>query len=63
MRRALHRDGWYQDEQEGSHLALLHPEKPGRVTLPMHRGDLKLGTIRSILKQAGLSAEDLRRLL
>jgi len=63
MRRALHCDGWYEDEQEGSHLGFLHPVKHGHVTLPMHRGDLKVATIEGIPRQAGLSADELRRLL
>jgi len=63
MLRALHRDGWYDHAQEGSHLALKHPVKTGRVTLPMHRRDLNTRTVSSILKQAGLTADELRRLL
>ncbi|WP_333646039.1 type II toxin-antitoxin system HicA family toxin [Lacrimispora sp.] len=31
-----------------------HPTKPGKVTVPMHSGDLPRGTLNSILKQAGL---------
>ncbi len=62
--RALYRDGWCDDHQVGSHLALLHPTKQGRVTVPMHPGkSLKLGTLSRILDQAGLTPEDLRRLL
>ncbi len=33
---------------------LKHPFKPGKVTVPDHRGDLAPGTLNSILKQAGL---------
>jgi predicted RNA binding protein YcfA (HicA-like mRNA interferase family) len=29
----------------------------------MHRGDLKPGTLNGILKQAGMTADDLRELL
>ena len=34
--KILHKDGWYDVDQEGSHLQLKHPTKPGKVTLPMH---------------------------
>ncbi|MGH2460019.1 MAG: type II toxin-antitoxin system HicA family toxin [Chloroflexota bacterium] len=61
--RALHRDGWYDVRQAGSHLSLQHPAKLNTVTVPRHRGTLHLGTLQSILDQAGLSAEDLRNLL
>jgi hypothetical protein len=33
------------------------------LTLPMHSGDVPPGTLRAILREAGLSEADLRRLL
>lgn len=61
--RALAREGWYEDHQSGSHKILMHPNKRGRVSVPFHRGTMKTGTVQGILDQAGLSADDLRRLL
>lgn len=61
--RALHRDGWYDSSQRGSHLYLRHATKLGKVTVPMHRGDLQPATLGSILKQARLTTDELRRLL
>nr|WP_300846586.1 type II toxin-antitoxin system HicA family toxin [uncultured Acetatifactor sp.] len=52
--RALRKDGWYATNQEGSHISLKHPTKPGKVTVPNHNGDLKPGTLNSIYRQAGL---------
>ena len=52
--KVLRKDGWLEVGQRGSHLSLKHPTKPGKVTLPMHSGDLPQGTLKSILKQAGL---------
>ncbi len=43
--RALRRDGWTLDHQTGSHMILIHPSKPGRVSMPFHRGTMKTGTI------------------
>jgi len=31
--RILHKDGWYEADQEGSHLQLKHTTKPGKVTV------------------------------
>jgi predicted RNA binding protein YcfA (HicA-like mRNA interferase family) len=61
--RARARDGWYESRQTGSHKVLRHPTKSGPVAVPFHRGDLKTGTLNRILEQAGLTADDLRRLL
>ncbi len=47
-------DGGYEVDVKGSHHQFKHPSKPGRVTVPHPRSDLPIGTVRSILKQAGL---------
>lgn len=47
-------DGWYHASTRGSHKQFKHPTKPGKVTIPQHRGDLDIKTAKSILKQAGL---------
>ena len=50
----LHEDGWYEVDQEGSHLQLKHPTKSGKITVKHPKKDLKKTTFNSILKQAGL---------
>lgn len=52
--KMLKKDGWTVVEITGSHYQLKHPSKSGRVTIPFHSGDIKPGTLNSILKQAGL---------
>ncbi len=52
--KLLREDGWIKKNQKGSHLQLIHPEKTGKVTVPIHGGDVPIGTLKSILKQAGL---------
>lgn len=48
-------DGWFFVVQEGSHRQFKHATKKGRVTIPGKPGkDLAIGTLNSILKQAGL---------
>lgn len=51
----LKKEGWYEVNQRGSHLYLKHPVKNGKITVPMHSGDLPKGTLKSILKQADLN--------
>jgi predicted RNA binding protein YcfA (HicA-like mRNA interferase family) len=53
--KILYKDGWFEYEQHGSHIQLKHPVKKGRVTVPVHRGDLKKSTAHSIFKQAGMA--------
>lgn len=50
----LKTDGWVKKVQRGSHLQLVHPTKKGKVTVPIHGGDIPKGTLNAILKQAGL---------
>ena len=54
--KMLHKNGWEEvpNRTKGSHVQLKHPSKPGKVTIPMHSGDIPPGTLNSILKQAGL---------
>jgi predicted RNA binding protein YcfA (HicA-like mRNA interferase family) len=52
--KILRDNGWIKKDQKGSHLQLIHPEKTGKVTVPIHGGDVPIGTLNSILKQAGL---------
>lgn len=62
--RALERAGFEFDRQVGSHVTLLHTETGVRVTVPVHGSrDLKRGTLRSIVRQAGLSLDQFRDLL
>ena len=51
--RRLEGEGWVKVAQKGSHAQFKHPTKPGRVTVPHPRKDMKPGTLRSIEKQAG----------
>ena len=59
--RALERAGFKRKSQKGSHLKMRHAD--GRIAIvPMH-DEVAAGTLRSILRQAKLSAEDLLALL
>lgn len=56
--RLLERDGWYLDRTRGSHRQFRHAEKAGTVTVAGKPSlDLPPGTLRSVLRQAGLIDE------
>jgi predicted RNA binding protein YcfA (HicA-like mRNA interferase family) len=62
--KALQRAGFYVDHQTGSHARLFHRNKSRlKVTIPIHNKDLPPGTLKSILRQAGLSVEEFLDLL
>jgi len=54
IEREIRADGWYYYETKGSHKHFKHRTKPGKVTIPQHKGDIHPKTIQSIRKQAGL---------
>ncbi len=63
--QVLQRAGFVIDRVVGSHHVLVYPGDPTRtVVVPVHGGrDLKPGTIRSILRQAGFTPDEFSRLL
>ncbi len=62
--RALKRAGFEERRQRGSHLHLRRASDGCRVTVPVHKGrTVPLGTLRAILRDAGISIEEFRDLL
>ena len=61
---ALERLGYIQARQKGSHIRMKHPSDTSRlpITVPDHR-ELKSGTLRSIIRDAGLSVDGFKSLL
>ena len=59
---ALGKLGWVVARQRGSHVRLRHPERAMPLVVPLHR-ELKRGTLAGILRDAGVDADRLRRLL
>lgn len=56
----LRRHGFSLSRQSGSHAILKHPDGR-RTTVPMHKGrDLGKGLLRQIMRDANLTAGDLR---
>jgi predicted RNA binding protein YcfA (HicA-like mRNA interferase family) len=63
--RALERAGFAISRISGSHCRLIHSTDPERkVTVPLHGStDLKRGTLRGIIAQAGLTVAEFLALL
>jgi predicted RNA binding protein YcfA (HicA-like mRNA interferase family) len=60
--KALEADGWEVVRQRGSHVRLKKAATRSVLVVPAHH-ELKKGTLARILREAGLHADDLRRLL
>jgi predicted RNA binding protein YcfA (HicA-like mRNA interferase family) len=60
--KALERAGFLLKRQEGSHIILRRDSPFAQVVVPDHR-ELDRGTLRGIIRQAGLSVEEFARLL
>jgi predicted RNA binding protein YcfA (HicA-like mRNA interferase family) len=61
---ALQRGGFVVDRVKGSHHFLRHKDDPARRTvIALHSGDIPQGTLRDILRQAGLSRDAFLKLL
>ena len=62
--RALQRAGFVIDRQNGSHVVLISQDGEREASVPRHGGrDLPVGTVRGIIKDAGVTVEEFRRLL
>ena len=59
---ALRGVGFELDRQKGSHLILYRAEPVTTLSVPDHR-ELDRGTLRALLRQAGITPEELARLL
>lgn len=60
--RILLKRGWQEVRQRGSHIIVQKVGESRGVSIPNHR-ELSKGTLRSLLKQAGISVEDFRKLV
>ncbi|MCH7490625.1 MAG: type II toxin-antitoxin system HicA family toxin [Gemmatimonadetes bacterium] len=59
--RRLRRFGYEVDRQTGSHIILRHADPPHRrITVPNHKTIAK-GTLRTILRHAQISVEEISR--
>lgn len=55
--RALGRLGFHQARQRGSHVILKKDGFPLLLSVPLH-GELKAGTLRSLIRDAGITVDE-----
>ena len=60
--KVLNKVGFYLKCQEGSHMVLRRDNPFGQVVVPDHK-ELDRGTLRSIIRQSGLSVDEFMKLL
>ena len=60
--KALRRSGFIVDHQRGSHVFMHNLDKNTSVIVPLHR-ELKKGTLNSIIKKAGITFQELKKLI
>lgn len=58
--RKLKKIGFTLDHQTGSHIIMYHLRTKRRAVIPNHIRDIKKGTLNSLLKEAGISREELK---
>ena len=60
--RAFERNGWRVDRQRGSHVILVRSGHIASLSVPQHR-EIAPGTLRSLIRAAGISVEEFLALL
>lgn len=61
--KALGKIGFRFDHQQGSHIILRHQAPPHRrITIPDHK-EIAKGTLKNIIRESGLTVEELIELL
>ena len=61
--KALTRIGYEEDRQRGSHIILRQSSYPHRrLTVPDHK-EIAKGTLRAVIREAGLTVDEFKALL
>ena len=60
---ALERAGFEVRKQTGSHVIMYKSGIRRPISVPQHPGDLPRGTLRAIIREAGLTKEEFLKLL
>lgn len=58
--KAFERAGWRQDRQRGSHIVMLKTGHIASLSIPQHR-ELAPGTLRSLIRAAGMTVDEFLR--
>jgi len=60
--RAFAKDGWMARGQVGSHVLMTKPGVPANLSVPQHK-ELATGTLRQLIRAAGLTVDRFLELL
>jgi predicted RNA binding protein YcfA (HicA-like mRNA interferase family) len=60
---ALEKAGFEFQRQTGGHVSLRHPDTKRTTMVPVHSRELPRWLLKKIIKDAGLSEEEFRKLL
>ena len=60
--KAFQKAGWQPLGQVGSHLVMIKPGLRVNLSIPQHR-ELSIGTLRALIRAAGLTVDDFLTLL
>ena len=60
--KAFNKSGWSVERQTGSHIIMIKNDYKVILSVPRHK-ELDRGTLRKLIKSAGLTVEDFVRLL
>ena len=55
--RVFEKAGWNQDRHRGSHVILIKPGNAASLSVPQHR-EVAPGTLRALIRAAGMSVEE-----
>lgn len=62
VRRLLESHGFHLVPQRGSHMVMQRVDEGGTTTIPVPDHDeLRIGTLRSIIRQSGFAVEEFRK--
>jgi predicted RNA binding protein YcfA (HicA-like mRNA interferase family) len=59
----LQKAGFEVRRQTGSHVIMYKPDTRRPISIPQHPGDLPKGTLRAIIREAGLTKSEFLHLL
>ncbi len=60
--RAFERAGWHVDRQRGSHVVMLKQGSIVSLSIPQHK-ELAPGTLRALIRAAGMAVEEFVKLI
>ena len=61
--KAFSKVGWHIARQKGGHIHLVKIGEEAILTIPAHKKPIKKGTLRALIKRAGLSVDEFVKLL